>query len=272
MEKLKAPTKGNTLFVASLEKGLRVLKAFGQKQDGYNMTNLSLAEIASACNLDNSAAQRFTNTLVELGYLEKNPRTKRYRPSINLMDLSYSYLLCDPLVETAMPILIEVSRKHNTSINLGVLQGCDIIYSARIPHEKVPYAATIPGRRVPAFCTSGGIAILSHMSDDYIDSVLQVSDQKKYTDWTITETEEIRSRIKLARSNGYDLSVQQLEPGEISTAAPILDSQGIPIAAVQIPVYMPTWTVEAVSKEIAPIVVDVANTITRALRSHPKLV
>ncbi|NVJ90625.1 MAG: IclR family transcriptional regulator [Methylocystaceae bacterium] len=254
-----------TLFVNAVEKGFQVLSAFRRAQREIGASDLSLTEIAQFCEFDTSTAQRFTNTLVELGYLEKDERTKHYRPSIKLLDLSYTYLVQSKLAEAAMPTLIEVSRKLDTSINLCELHDTEIVYTIRIPHEKRAYRTTIPGRRVPASCTSGGIAILSHRREEEVNAILEASEMRAYTEWTITDMDKIREKIELARKNSYHMSIQQMVPGEISTASPILDANGYALASVQIPVYMPKWTVEMIEEKIVPLVMGAAQEISRAL-------
>lgn len=253
-----------TLFVNAVEKGFQVLSAFQRAQSEFGTSDLSLSEIAQLCGFDTSTAQRFTNTLVELDYLEKDQRTRHYRPGIKLLDLSYTYLANSKLAETAIPILIEAGRELDTSINLCELHHSDIVYTIRIPHEKGSYRSTLPGRRVPASCTSGGIAILSRRPEEEVNAILDASQLHKYTEWTITDMVVVKERIELARSNRYHMSVQQMVPGEISTASPILDVNGLAIASVQIPVYMPKWTPEKIEKEIVPIVMGAAQEISRA--------
>ena len=55
--------QAGTLFVSSLEKGFRVLEAFREAPG-----DLGITEVALRTGLDKSAAQRFTNTLYQLGY------------------------------------------------------------------------------------------------------------------------------------------------------------------------------------------------------------
>ena len=50
--------KQNTLYVGSLAKGLRLLRAFDESH-----TELSLVELAGRSGLDKSAVQRLANTL-----------------------------------------------------------------------------------------------------------------------------------------------------------------------------------------------------------------
>ncbi|MGI9371310.1 MAG: IclR family transcriptional regulator [Hyphomicrobiales bacterium] len=255
----------NPLFVGSLEKGFRVLKAFRRGQRELKLRDLSLMELAQLSGLDKSATQRFTYTLHKLGYLEKSPRTRRYKPSVNLLEFSYAYLLSDRMAETAMPRLIEASKRYNTTVNLCELVDTHIVYTIRIPHERAAYRATIPGRRIPAFCSAGGVAILSRTPEQQLVDTLERTEFSPITEWTITEPRKVEARIKRARKKGYDLGVQQALPYEISTAAPVLDTEGNAIAAVQIPVYMPEWTVEMAQEKIAPIVTDTARVISGSL-------
>ena len=114
--------KAGTLFVSSLEKGFRVLEAFREAPG-----DLGLTEIALRTGLDKSAAQRFTNTLHQLGYLEKDARSRRYRPASRLMDFSYTFLHQNRLAEIAVVRLINASKVHGTTVNLCEMIDTNII-------------------------------------------------------------------------------------------------------------------------------------------------
>ena len=88
------------------------------------------------------------------------------------------------------------------------------------------------------------------------------------TEWTIIEPKAIRKRIERARRDGYSLSIQQSMIHEISTAAPVLDSEGRVFAAVQIPVYMPEWTTDIVEEKIVPLVIETARAISGSYYSE----
>ncbi|OZB09623.1 MAG: IclR family transcriptional regulator, partial [Marinobacter sp. 34-60-7] len=78
--------KQNTLFVGSLAKGLRLLRAFDETH-----TELSLGDLAQRTGLDKSAVQRLANTLHIEGMLDKDPITRRFRPSHAWLELAYAY-------------------------------------------------------------------------------------------------------------------------------------------------------------------------------------
>lgn len=96
----------DTLFVASLAKGLKLLRAFDESH-----TDMALTELAARAGLDRSATQRLANTLHQEGFLEKDPLTRRFRPSHAWLELAYAYFWSDPLTALASPKLIELSNQ-----------------------------------------------------------------------------------------------------------------------------------------------------------------
>lgn len=258
-------TRGDPLFVATLAKGFRVLEAFREGQRDRGLRELTLSEIAALSGLEKSAAQRLTHTLVALGYLEKDPQSRRYRPALGLIDFYYTYMVSNWLAEIAMPRLIEAAKAFDTTVNLAELDGPEIVYTVRIPHQKASYRTMLAGRRMPAFCTAGGAVMLAYRPDAETASVLDRSDLKPITSETIVDRGGVEARIAAARRNGYDVGVSQAVVNEISTAAPVLDAHGNAIAAVQIPVYMPAWTVEGVREKIVPLATETARAISGTL-------
>ncbi|RMF00269.1 MAG: IclR family transcriptional regulator [Alphaproteobacteria bacterium] len=252
----------DTLFVGSVEKAFAVLRAFRAGQRDLGLRDLSLSQISQLSGLDKSASQRFTNTLVELGYLEKDPQTRRYRPAIGLTEFYYTYIVSNRLAEIAMPRLIEASKAFGTTVNLCEPSGTEIVYTIRVPHEKAFFRATVPGRRMPAYCTASGIVMLAHRPEAEMEAILKASQYRPITRWTVTDPAEARERIEAARRDGYAVCAQQAIIHEISTAAPVLNSEGRAFAAVQVPVYMPEWDEDSVREKIVPLVIETARAIS----------
>lgn len=252
----------SALYVGSLEKGFRVLAAFGD-----DFPALGVTEIALRTGLDKSAAQRFSNTLHQLGFLEKDPVTRRYRPARKLMELAYTYLRHSALGAVAMPRLIEAGPAYQTTVNLAERDDTAMIYTVRIPHEKAAYAATVPGRRVPMFCTASGLAVMSRLTDDEVGDILERSTFTKRMPGTVTEPDKILAAVARARKRGFAITYQQLLPREIGVAAPIVDYRGRPIAAVHIPAYTPAWKLSDATKKLGPLAIETADAISGALIS-----
>lgn len=71
-------SKGKYYFSKSLEKGLKILALFNRESPV-----LTQSEIAKTLDLNMTSTYRYINTLVEMGYLEKDPKTKEIRPSLH---------------------------------------------------------------------------------------------------------------------------------------------------------------------------------------------
>ena len=105
-------------------------------------------------------------------------------------------------------------------------------------------------------------------SDEHVEKTLASSDFKPTTQWTVTDPKIVRANIAAARRDGYMVTDQQSLPHEISTAAPVLNSEGNAIAAVQIPVYMPDWDIGMVKEKIVPLVIETARAISGSFFSE----
>lgn len=252
--------KPSALYVGSLEKGFRVLSAFGDSDAALGVT-----EIALRTGLDKSAAQRFSNTLHQLGYLEKEEQTRRYRPARKLMEFAFTYLRHSSLSAIAMPRLIEAGSIFMTTVNLAERIDNEMIYTVRIPHQNASYVATVPGRKVPITCTAPGLAYLSRMDHNEAMDIVEKSERKKFRPSTIIDVKKIATIIRRSRKDGFAVTYEQLLPREISVAAPVLDTHGFPLAVVHIPAYSPGWTVEDARKKIGPLAVETADKISSAL-------
>jgi IclR family transcriptional regulator, pca regulon regulatory protein len=239
--------RGDALFVGSLEKGLRVLSAFLSGE-----AHLGLSDICRLTNLDKSAAQRFTHTLMVLGYLDKDPRTRRYHPSARMLDWSVAYMRSDPLIQIAGPHLVNLHDETRQAVNLSRLVDTDVSYVIRIPARRARLLSPIVGERVPAFCTASGRAILSGRPDDEVAAILDRSHRVPFTEHTICDRAKILARIAAARKVGYTIAEEECLPGELTIAAPILNAEGRSIAGLNMSMTTRDWTPDRMRAELAP--------------------
>ena len=253
-------TKADTLFVGSLEKGFRVLGAFDDDHP-----SLGITEIALRTGLDKSAAQRFSNTLHHLGFLEKDAATRRYRPARRLMEFAHTYLRHSNIAATAMPRLIEAGNVYQTTVSLAEREDQDIIYTIRIPHQKAHYVATVPGKRRPMYCTSSGLSILSQLADDEVADIIRSSEMVKFRADTLATPEDVLRAVERTRKQGFAITTGQILSREIAISAPIVNPQGHPLGAVVIQVYKPVWSMAGARKKLAPLAVETADAISGAL-------
>ncbi|WP_339488655.1 IclR family transcriptional regulator [Pseudomonas rhizophila] len=250
------------LFNQSLEKGLAVLRAFNASRRTMN-----LADIAQAAEINKSSAQRMIHTLEELGYVRKHPQTKRFQLTPKVMEIGYNYLAADTLVDVANPFLAELAQATGETTNLTEPDGLDMVYVARFVAPKfIPIHMPI-GSRIPMYCTGSGRAFLSALPDDELTGALQASDRKRHTQYTLTEIDDIIEQIETTRRRGYAINKEELFLGDMSIAAPIIGSQGLPVAAVHVVVPSSRWTMEEAERKLAPAVIECARAIRSSIRT-----
>ena len=251
-----AKEKQDTLFVSSLEKGMRILAAFTERN-----SEMGFLELAEATDLEKSAAQRLINTLHKTGYLKRDPETRRYSPSIKCLELANAYLILDPLVQAAMPKLVELGHHLGERVNAARLDGTDIVYVIRIPTQLTSFAAMIVGRRLPALTTSSGRALISALDPDTRKQAVETWPLSQATPKTIVDRAKIAAELEQAAIDGYAVTDSQNIMNEIGIAAPIYSTSGHPVAAAQCSVSAVRWTVDRARTVIAPLLIEVANSI-----------
>ncbi|WP_277373294.1 IclR family transcriptional regulator [Pseudomonas sp. AA-38] len=252
----------NSLFNQSLEKGLAVLRAFNARRRTMN-----LAEVAEAAGINKSSAQRMIHTLETLGYVRKHAQTKRFQLTPRVMEIGYNYLAADTLVDVANPFLAELAQTTGETTNLTEPDGLEMVYVARFVAPKfIPIHMPI-GSRIPMYCTGSGRAYLSALEGDEARRVLNSSELKRHTQQTIIDLDEILGQIETARRKGYAINNEELFLGDMTIAAPILGSQGQPVAAVHVVAPTSRWTLEEAERRLAPAVIECARAIRTSIRT-----
>jgi IclR family pca regulon transcriptional regulator len=254
----KTASREDPLYVASLEKGLRVLGAFAS---GHQF--MSLKEIAEYCDTDKSTAQRFTHTLARLGYLEKCPKTKRFSLGKKVLELSFHFLRSNALIEAATPALIELQRSCGERVNLSLFDDLSIVYAVRQPGKREYYFSSLIGRRMPVYCTAGGRAILARLPPEVAADIIERSSLRPITPRTLVDPAEIRAKIEDARSKGYAIITEESVLGEIVIAAAVMDADNLPAAAVHIAGSLSDWTSAAFEQKFGPLVMETAHALSR---------
>jgi len=244
------------LYISALAKGLCVLEAFKSGTPSMN-----LPELAAACGISTSAAQRITYTLHRLGYLNKDERSKRYSLTVRAMTLGYEYLMTEPLLQRAHPVLNELAQECGESVNLSVPDGGDMVFVTRIPSKKhIPVYMPV-GKRIPAVSSSSGRALLSCLPQQEIERFIDAHPPQAFTARSTVERKPLLALIAEAAANGFAYAAEEYYLGDLNVAAAVVDHAGRPVAAVNISVPTSRWTLEQLKKELGPLVIRAARAV-----------
>jgi IclR family transcriptional regulator, pca regulon regulatory protein len=239
-------------FIQSLERGLSVIRAFDAEHP-----KLSLSEVAAITGLSRAAARRFLHTLVNLGYMRVEGSQFALRPKV--LELGYAYLSSLSLPEVAMPHLEQLVEQVRESSSVSELDGEEVVYIARVPTRRIMTVSISVGTRFPAYATSMGRVLLAGRPDDWLDAYLKSANLRALTSHTIADPSSLRAELQKIRTQGWAIVDQELEEGLRSIAAPIHDSEGRVIAAVNV-------STHAGRRSIADIISELLEPLLRTAR------
>lgn len=255
----KTSPEQSPLFASTLARGLEVIMAFRAGNPSMN-----LPEIAAATGITKSAAQRFAFTLEALGYLRKDPQSKRYQLTPRALSLGFGYLQTDSLIDRAAPYLHQLNRESHESCNLSEPDEYEMVFVARFPsHNQVMIPMPL-GLSLPMYCTASGRAYLSRLAPQACAELLAAMPRPAHTTATVTDLEPLMQLIAQAREDGYSAIEGEYFLGDISLAAPIVDAAGMPLGAINISVPASRWSFEDARREFAPALIHTAHAISSA--------
>src|SRR4029077_16909191 len=174
-------------------------------------------------------------TLVDIGYVERVGETRNFRLGLKVLDLGFNAIARSDLRGSARPILRGLVGEINEAASIGVLDGADIIYVERIQAGLAGLGVDIrTASGVPAYSTAIGHAILAWLPRSTQTSILQSQPRRQLTATTQTDLGALLGRLEQVKQRGYAVSDQETVSGLYVLAAPILDTDGIPLAGLSI--------------------------------------
>jgi IclR family pca regulon transcriptional regulator len=219
-------------YVASVGKAFAVLKSFTSEH-----FELTLSEVAARADLDRGTAFRLIQTLIELGYLQAVPQSRRFRLGVACLDLGYTVLSHGSLRTIVEPLLRGLVPDVGDAASLGILDGGDVIYLARVgaglDRHKMDRR---PGSRIPAYSAALGHAMLAHLARDEQIRRLDARPRVKLSERTLTDLDALLDRLDLVKRKGHAVSDGENAYGLRTLATPILDAQGFVIAGLSVTV------------------------------------
>ncbi len=172
--------------------GRSVLGRIATILDAFDMGDqvLSLPDLSQRANLPKSTVHRLAEQLRAIGWLERD-HSNGYRVGMRLFELGALAPQRNQLRDTAFPHLHGLATKTGLAVQLGVLDGGEVVYLERIVVGEFSLPTRLGGR-MPAYCTGLGKAMLA-FDDAAADQVMSTTLPRR-TEFTITEPSRAAGR------------------------------------------------------------------------------
>ncbi|GAB4361592.1 MAG: IclR family transcriptional regulator [Oricola sp.] len=215
--------------MGTVSKALSLLTNFNQSR-----TEIGLSEIARLAGINKTTAYRLLTELQASGFVEQVGPEKAWRLGPEILRLARLREAAVPLATASRSILERIAEQTHETAHVSVLRGTELnavahVYSTRHATRVMMEDA----ERLSLHGTGSGLAVLAFSPDAFVDSVL-ARPLARHTPDTVTDPDALRALLGPIRESGVAESVGGFEADVHSHAAPVFNSDGLPVGALAV--------------------------------------
>lgn len=226
---MKQTAEKRALQVPMLERGLAVLEHLAGREQGA-----TIAELSAELGVAGASVFRITRALVMLGYLQRHPETKRFRPTRKLLAMGTPRGGDRTMAECALAPMRQLRAAVGETTQLCCLADTEMVVIEQLPAtHSFKYTADL-GARCPAYSCAPGKAMLAFLPAEEREAALDRLRFKRFTPTTISTRTALVRELDAIVAEGYAVDRAEGLSGVHCVAAPILDRHGAAIAAITI--------------------------------------
>lgn len=198
-----------------------------------NRLPMRLKDISDNLKISQPTMVRYLRTLCEQGYVYHDDHTGHYSMTwkiCRLGDALHSNLVLRSMAGT---LLSEFANRCNVGVLLAVERDGVLVYLDLVgaPHGNLDLMLRI-GKDAPMHSTGSGKILLSAMSLNRVDQILDKHGLVRLTPKTITDRAALLSELEQVRTQGYALDNEECEVGHRCVSVPLYDYTGTVAAAI----------------------------------------
>lgn len=244
--------------VQSVDRAVAILEALRAEGDYLGVTQLS-----NELGLHKSTVHRLLVSLKRGGLVERDPRTRKYRLGVRLVELGNAVLNSRGLPQVALPYLHYLADTVKEITYLAIRHGDGVLNVLQVPAPHMVQSVHWLGSG-SLHATSSGKVFLAYMPEAEMESYLSEPLESR-TATTVTDVDQLRDELKLVRERGYATSWEEEDEGVNAIAVPVRMGQDEVVAAIGVvgPSYRFTT---AKALEAPEIMLGVAREVSKKLQ------
>ncbi|MGI9384784.1 MAG: IclR family transcriptional regulator [Methyloligellaceae bacterium] len=213
---------------------LPVGKAFAVLEAFASRGAASLTEIALALGLPKTTVHRITTQLETLGYLQREPGSRKLSISTHLAMLASDLIAASMRLAPRHAVLQDLSMQLGESCSLALRVGYEIVYVDDVTAMSPLAFQFQTGRRSPLHCTSTGKLYLAQMSDAELERYLASETLVAHTPKTIVTSDRLRAVLADVAAGGFAASDEEYVLGVVGAAVPVRGAGGRLLAGLTV--------------------------------------
>ncbi|MFJ7977875.1 IclR family transcriptional regulator [Peribacillus sp. NPDC096379] len=187
----------------------------------------SATEVSRQLDIPIQTVHRLLSSLAEYGFVFQNHETKKFRLGLTLMQLGFSIRDNLSIRNSALPTMEKLMMKTGESVYLTVPEGTEGVIVDCLNKNLLSKEKEI-GKRTPLCVGASNQAILSHLSSDMKQQIIQ----KLVEQGEISDVNTLESELKLITKWKIANSFGEITKGTVTIAAPIFSWEGKVVASI----------------------------------------
>jgi IclR family KDG regulon transcriptional repressor len=212
----------------SVIKVCRLMEQFKERH------SLGVTELAARTNLLPSDVHRILTSLRTRGFVEQDPRTKKYRLGATFLQFGLIAVQRNQLSEKAQSALARLSQQIGAATHLGIPDGpeTEILWVDHISEESGETFNSQLGGPDRLHCTAVGKIILASMDVRTVSSALKKNGMARRTLRTIHDVALLEQELEQVRRRGYAVDREEYADGVCCIGSPIRNWTGATLGAI----------------------------------------
>lgn len=248
--------------VQSVARAFTILQAVAARPQGVSIT-----EIAHLVELPKSTVSRLVTTMERFAVVERLPDAEGVRLGDGIISMALHLPFRRSLTAVARPKMQELAAQLGEAIALCLQEGDQVYYVDQVPSRHHVQVRDWTGSRLPLHVVSPGKLFLSERDEAALERYLSAP-LERYTPHTLVDRGTILNQLRRIRDDGDSWTVDEFEVGLTGMSAPIRDTAGRMVAAIN--VYGPGFRFpgDKGRDEIDRSVSAAANEITERIQQY----
>ena len=217
---------------------------------------VGVSELAAMTGFSRSAAYNVVTTF-ELQGLVRRDAENRYLPGWALYEMGELARSGSDLAAAARPVVVDLAEATGETALVGVLDQSTVIYIEKAESRRSVRMVEAPGQRSPLHRSATGRVLLAHAAETFRHRYAASAELPE----SPSSLERLVAEIV---TQGFALSVQDLDPDLTSASVPIFGLDGAVVAALTVAGPASRLTRERI-EEFLPEILAAASTISKAV-------
>jgi len=249
--------------IQSIERAAAILRLLSGRS-----RRLGVVDLAGELGLPKGTVHGLLRTLQRVGFVEQDAETGKYQLGPALLHMGSSYLDGNELRTRALNWSDSLAARTREAVRIGTLHDGRVLIVHHVFRPDNSLQTLDVGSLLPAHATALGKTLLAY--HPYVAEDLAKAGLRAFTDATIADSDRLERELERIRQRGWASEIGELEPGQVSIAAPVTDRTGMTVGAMAI--FGPPERLLAARQprgELVAHVRDAARSVSRELGAIP---